>query len=182
MPKERGAWYRCLVCVRRAGTVRTHHFEGGRPMPRRVRTLGWILFALALVAAPLVVTAAPASATDVSDEASLRTAFGNASETTIVLTADISLTNCGTGAVTRNSATALSVFGNGHTVTQTCAGKNTFQQTGSGNLSFDDLHIAMAAGADGIDAGSGTVNLTTSLISNVANGDGLDRGGLVTLL
>src|SRR5262249_39908397 len=146
-----------LALLGTADTVRMHHFEGGPHMPRQFRTLGWVVAALALSAAPLVVMAAPAAATDVGTETALRTAFADAGETTITLTANISLTNCGTGAVTRNSSTALSVFGNGHTVTQTCAGKNTFQQNGNGNLSFDDVLIVMAAGADGIDAGSGTV-------------------------
>src|SRR5262249_8282508 len=145
-------------------------------------TLGWVASALALSAAPLVVMAAPAAATDVGTETALRTAFGNAAETTITLTADISLTNCGTGAVTRNSSTDFSVIGNGHKVTHTCSWKINSPHTGSGHLSFDVGLIVMAAGSDGIDASSGTVTLTTSLISNVANGDGVDSGGLVTLV
>jgi len=141
-----------------------------------------VLAPVALVCAPLVVALAPAGATtSVSTEAQLRTAFGNASETSVSITADITLSNCGVGAVTRTSANAITVEGNGHTVHQTC-NANTFQQTSSGNVTFNDLVIAMHGGQDGIDAGSGSkVTLNNVSIPNVNDGDGVDASGNVVM-
>src|SRR5205814_989710 len=98
-------------------------------------------------------------------------------------TADISLTNCGTGAVTRSSLVGLTITGNGHTVTQTCANKDTFANTlaNAGDLTFDGVHIAMAANTTGVNSNGGGVTLTNSSITNVGGGDGISTGGAVDL-
>ena len=57
-------------------------------------------------AAGLVTVASPASATDVSTEVALRAAFADTAETSIVLTADIDLTDCAAGDVDRAAAAA----------------------------------------------------------------------------
>ena len=126
---------------------------------------------LALVGASLaalVLVAGPAGATDVSDEASFRTAFTNAAETTVTLTADITLTNCGTGAVTRNSTTPVTVEGNGFTVTQTCAAIG-LQQTGTGAVTLSDLGVA--GGTVGAEA-AGDLVLSHVNVSGQSNASG----------
>ena len=57
--------------------------------------------ALALAAGALALTAGPAGAVSVSSEAELRAAFLDTTETEVVLTADIDLTDCGAGQVLR---------------------------------------------------------------------------------
>jgi hypothetical protein len=62
-------------------------------------------------------------ATTVTDEATFRAAWTNAAETKIDLAADITLTctdGAGDGVSVRNSTTAITVNGHGHTIPQTC--------------------------------------------------------------
>jgi hypothetical protein len=149
-------------------------------MSKRSRFLR-VVAPLALVCAPLVVALAPAGATtSVSNEAQLHTAFVNGSESSISITADITLSNCGSPLV-RSSTTALTITGNGHTVHQTCS-SNTFQQNLSGALSFDGVSITMSPGQDAIDAGTGSnVTFTSGSITNIGDGTGIDASNNVTV-
>ena len=122
-------------------------------------------FAVVLTAAAFtVVMAAPAGATTVSDEATFRAAWANASETSIVLSADITLTNCGSGAPSRASATPLTLTGNGHTITQTCPGTRVLS---GGAVTYDGVTIT---GGDAADFGGGilasaSITLNNSLVT-----------------
>ena len=109
----------------------------------------------------------------------MRAAYGNASETSIEIKANITLTNCEEGELSRESSTALTVHGDGHTVHQTCRA-DTFAQAGDGALTFENVVNVMAAGRDGVDS-SGNVTLVGSTISNVGDGDGISNGGTVTV-
>ena len=140
-----------------------------------------------LVAGSMVVLAAvPAAATTVSDEASFRTAWADASETNITLSADVTLGNCGVGVPTRTSATALTLTGNGHTITQTCSGQGVLKSI-SGGLTFGGVTITggTASGPGGGVFAQGAVTLTNSTITGNtagANAGGLTVVGPVTLI
>jgi hypothetical protein len=146
-----------------------------------------------LAAAALVVLGSvPAGATTVSDEATFRAAWTNAAETQIDLAADITLTNCGGlngGTPTRNSATELTVTGNGHTIRQTCSGAGVLQQTGGGALSFDGVTITggdfpfTGGGIASLNGGSVTVTNSTVSGNHAATGAGIEtvNGGSVTV-
>jgi hypothetical protein len=111
----------------------------------------------------LVVTAGPAAATDVNDEASLRAAVANTSESSIVLTADVLLTCGGGAALVRNSATPLTIDGQGHTVSQTCSTNDLIDVVGSGSLTL--THVLLSGGADAtVKTDTAAVTLDSSLI------------------
>jgi hypothetical protein len=122
-----------------------------------------------------------AGAASVGDEAALRTAFGTAGETDITLTADITLTDCGAGTVTRSSGTALTLHGNGNVVTQTCAGEGVFAQSGSGDLTFESVIITGGTSSQiggGVRAPDADVVLSKAVVSgnstsNVSGGGGI---------
>jgi hypothetical protein len=82
----------------------------------------------------------PAGATVVSNEAELRAAFGNATETQIDLANDITLTACADGAVSRNSTTALTLDGHGFAITQTCP-ERVIRNDGTGALTIRNVTI-----------------------------------------
>jgi Putative pectate lyase-like adhesive domain/Bacterial Ig domain/PKD domain len=150
-----------------------------------------LLVALMTAGAGLVVlTAGPAAATTVSDEASFRGAWTNPNEQQIDLATDITLTCGGGGQALRNSSTPVTVNGNGHTITQTCASQRVLEQAGSGALTFDGVTITggtapAAANGGGIRApGGGTVTLTNSTVRNNSaggNGGGVAAAGAVTV-
>jgi hypothetical protein len=75
--------------------------------------------ALGLGACVLVLSSESADAVTVHDEATFRAAWSNPTERQIDLAGDITLT-CGGGVAQRNSATALTLDGHGHSITQTC--------------------------------------------------------------
>jgi putative cell wall-binding protein len=147
--------------------------------PRRVSFCFGLRGATLLLATTglVAVGASPALATDVSSEAQLRAAFENAAETTIVVTADISLTNCGAGFLARNSGTALVISGSGagKTITQTC-GHRIFYQDGNGAITIQRLTLE---GVDQVPATSGgaiytqgDLTVEDSTIRNNASGLG----------
>ncbi len=78
---------------------------------------------LAVVAAGGVVATTTTGATEVVDEAGLRAAVADPTETLVHLTADVALTDCAAGALTRTSATPLLVDGGGFRIRQTCPGE-----------------------------------------------------------
>jgi hypothetical protein len=141
----------------------------------RRSTGGKLVATIALVAASVVVFGtAPAGATDVSNESELRAAYGDTSESLVTLTADIDLTCEGGGELTRNSATALTLDGGGHTITQTCDQNRVVSQSGSGALTFEDVTLtggqALGNGGGGIwVTGGGDLTLMrTSVVGNEA--------------
>ncbi len=143
----------------------------------RRRIVG-VLLSGALAGATLTVLGAgPASsAITVSTEAAFRAAWGNAAETEITLAADITLVNCGIGEADRNSATALTVLGNGHTIRQTCAGARVLFQGGTGDLTFDGVTITGAT-ASGLAGGGVRTNGAVTLTNSTVTGNTADSGG-----
>jgi fibronectin-binding autotransporter adhesin len=104
------------------------------------------LFAAALLttSVALVVIASPASAIDVSNEAELRAAFADTTQTSIELTADIELTDCAAGDVTRPSGSVALTLSGAFTITQTCAGERVIggpDGFGLGPLTVNDVTI-----------------------------------------
>jgi hypothetical protein len=130
-------------------------------------------------------TASAASA--VNDEAGLRAAFGNAGETSIVLTASIALTDCGAGPVVRDSSTDLELDGAGFTVSQTCDNVANLWQQGTGAI--DVVALTLSGGSAGIVSDGGPIGAHASTITNVhnvnANAYGLiaeyPTGGAITI-
>jgi Bacterial Ig domain/Putative pectate lyase-like adhesive domain len=146
---------------------------------RFARRTAMLFVALMTTGASLVVlTAGPAAAATVSDEAGFRGAWGDPNEQQIDLAADITLT-CPGGEALRNSSTPIAVNGHGHTVRQTCAGQRVLEQVGSAAITFDGVTITggtTPAGANGggIRApGGGTVTVANSTVmGNTAGGSG----------
>ncbi len=114
-----------------------------------------------------------------SSEAALRAAFGNASETSITLAANITLTNCGAGHVSRGSATAVTIHGKGHTIRQNCAAI-TFDQSGVGTVTLESLITVAKPNFDAVSAGARVV-LVDSSISNTGSAAAVDNGTTVSL-
>lgn len=136
-------------------------------------------FGAAVLAAAGLVTLAPlpAGATTVGDEASFVTAWENAAETQIDLTANVTIT-CSSGLPSRDSSTPITVDGHGFTLTQTCAGDGVLDQAGSGAVTLNDITITGGddtAGSDGGGAlhtfGDVTVNGST-LTGNHTDNEG----------
>ncbi|MFN8028569.1 MAG: choice-of-anchor Q domain-containing protein [Acidimicrobiia bacterium] len=155
--------------------------------PTRARRLRFAGLATLVVAAPLslaLLAGSASGATTVTNETEFRTAFTNAAETAIVLGANIDLTCGGGGAVTRNSATALTVSGGGFTIHQTCANTPNLVQSGAGALTFDS--VTLTGGAAGVLNVGGPVSLTSSHVTNLANAGGgvfgIQAGGNVTMV
>jgi hypothetical protein len=153
------------------------------------------LVGLALVAGWLVVIGvAPAGAATVTDEASFRAAWTTGSTTEIVLANDITFTTpCSPGAAVRVSTTALTVNGNGHTLTlctDTADGFGVLRQAGAGALTFQNVTVtggtAPAGRGGAISAPSSAVTVTNSTFTNntasaPSNGGAIDGGGVMTV-
>jgi hypothetical protein len=117
-----------------------------------------LLAVAALAAAGLVaLTASPASAVTVSDEAELRAAYADVNETVIDLANDIDLTDCGAGDLERNSATPVTVDGHGFTITQTCPNERVIASSGAGGLT---LVAVVITGGNAVGNGGGGVFVT----------------------
>ena len=140
-----------------------------------------------LAAGGVALVAAPASATDVSTEAALRLAFGDGAETTIVLTADIDLTDCVAGDLTRpDTGTPLTLSG-AFTIRQTCAGQRVIgsdsNPAGSiGALTVDGVTVTGGALTDGTSATGGGIawdgDVTLNGATITANSATAPFGGL----
>ncbi|MFN8028572.1 MAG: pectate lyase-like adhesive domain-containing protein, partial [Acidimicrobiia bacterium] len=121
--------------------------------------------------AALTLVAPPAGAVTVTDEATFRTAFTDANETSIVLGADITLTCGGGGAVFRGSASALTVDGAGHTITQSCADTDSLHQVSTGALTFTD--VTFTGGDSAVfSTNGGAVSLTRVTVTGLASTSG----------
>src|SRR6187431_556502 len=95
----------------RISTRRVAHDERS-PLMALSRTVRLLAAGTLLTAGGVALAASPASAVDVSTEAALRAAFADTPETAVVLTADIDLTDCVAGDVTRPvTATPITVSG-----------------------------------------------------------------------
>jgi predicted outer membrane repeat protein len=151
---------------------------------RRTTCLGGLA---ALVSAGFALIAAPAGAVTVSTEAELQTAFADGTETSIVLANSIDLTCGGGGDLDRNSATALTVDGNGFTIRQTCAGERVMQQQGSGPFTLNAVTITGGSNSSGNGGGilsSAPVTLTNSDVTEnttAVNGGGIATDGTLTI-
>src|SRR6266545_1292169 len=158
---------------------------------RVARRTAMLLVALLTAGAGLVaLSVGPAAATTVSDEVGFRSAWGDPNEQQIDLTADVTLTCEGGGEALRNSSTPITVNGNGHTISQTCAGQRVLDQVGSAGITFDGVTITggttpAAANGGGIRApGGGTVTVANSTVrgnSAGGNGGGIAAAGAVTV-
>jgi len=138
--------------------------------PRR-NAAGWLV---AVLSAVLIASGAtPAAATTVQTDSQLRAAFSDPNETSITLTQSIDLTDCVTGALTRTSATGLTITGGGFTVHQTCAGKDLMDVNGGGTLTLNDV-VAVDDGTNGV-SNTASVTLNDSTIRG-PGGDGPATG------
>ncbi len=145
------------------------------------------ILATALVAAlSTIVVGGTAGATVVNDEATFRAAYGNAAETSIVLDADITLTCDGGGAgidtAERLSATAITIDGQGHTITQSCPDRTVLLAALGGGLTLE--RVTLAGGRGGVQ-GTGAVvardTRITGMTSPVADAIGISSTGSLTL-
>jgi predicted outer membrane repeat protein len=147
------------------------------------------LAGLVVAAGSLVaIGVAPAGATTVTDEASFRAAWTNPAETQIVLANDITFTTPCASTALRSSATALTVDGNGHTLTL-CnnAGIGVLEQEGIGALTFQNVTVTggtATAGSGGAIFTFGAVTVTNSTFSTnaaPAGGGAIFAAGAVTV-
>jgi hypothetical protein len=159
------------------------------------RRLGVLAGSVALATAGLAgLLAAPAAAVTVSDEAELRAAFTNASETQIDLDSDINLVDCSdataVGEVRRNSNTALTIDGHGFQVRQTCPTAGVFGQSGGAAITFQNIFITGGhqdnndtCYGGGIRASAPIIVLNSSVVGNSAAcaGGGISVGSSLTV-
>jgi hypothetical protein len=123
---------------------------------------------------------ASAAATTVADEAAFRAAWTDPSETAIVLDADVVLTCANGGVAVRNSSTAVTVTGNSHTLSQSCAVNGVLRQDGSGAVTLESVIVTggTTPGDGGGLAAAGDVVITNATVrGNTAGGKG---GGVWT--
>ncbi len=122
--------------------------------------LGGAVGALALACAPaayVITTATPAGATTVSNEAQLRSAFDTDGQ--ITLANDITLTDCGSGDVDRNTSDAALVLeGAGHTITQTCPDVRVLDVNTNSAVTLRD--VTVTGGNTGGDGGG--INMSSN--------------------
>jgi hypothetical protein len=135
----------------------------------------------------------PAGATTVSDEAGLRAAFTNATETQIDLDADIVLSDCSgvpAGEVRRNSNTALTIDGHGFQVRQTCPTAGVFGQSGGAAVTFQNIFITGGHQDNNDTCYGGAIRasapitvLNSSIVGNSAScaGGGISVGSSLTV-
>lgn len=160
-------------------------------MSARTRAQRWGAFGSTVGFVTMVVIAAsapPAMAqTVVTTEAELRTAFGDATEDHILLGADINLADCVEGDVERVSAVDVLLDGDGHTITQTCAGERVLNASGGGALSLLDVTLTggdAAGGSGGAVLSTGAVTITgATLTGNFAGFAGaVFTNGTITIV
>jgi hypothetical protein len=118
----------------------------------------------------------------------LRSAFADVNDTEIVLTADISLTDCGGGGgdLARAGGDPLTIRGNGHTIEQTCSGERVLH-VDDGDLTVVGTIItggdAVADEGGGILVSSGDLALEGSRVTgnNALNGGGVSACGNISV-
>jgi hypothetical protein len=137
----------------------------------RARTVTATLAVIVASAASMLVAVPSANAVNAGDESDLRLAFADVNEIAINLTGDVTLTCAGGGALLRASDTAITITGNGHTLTQSCAGADIATQTNAGAITIDQLHLVAAA--DGIST-AGDLTATDTTMTGGPNGMALE--------
>jgi hypothetical protein len=121
-----------------------------------VRVVRLLAAGALLAATAVVVTSLPSSAVDVGSEAELRAAFADVSETSVVLTADISLTDCAAGDVGRPGGAAALTLSGAFTITQTCANERVIgSEAATGALTIQNAGITGGALVGGSGVGGG---------------------------
>ena len=135
---------------------------------RRAFAVASGLLSVAMVAAVLSLTGTVvAGATEVGDETAFRAAFTGAAETSIVLTADVTLTCGGGGAVARTSATPVTIDGQGqYTITQTCADTEMLVAVGGGGVGLRG--VTLTGGSIGVES-DGPIDVRDSRIANLSH-------------
>jgi len=138
------------------------------PRTRNRRRAAWAaVLAATMVAALCTLTGTGvAGATAVGDETALRTAFADATETSIVLTADVTLTCGGGGVASRTSDTSITIDGQGFTITQECVDAVMLEASGAGGVSLRD--ITLTGGAAGLVA-EGPADVRDSRIAGLVS-------------
>ena len=147
--------------------------------------------AAVLLAGSALVLATPgvASATPVSTEAEFTTAWEADGTTSIELSNDITLT-CDSGSPFRNSDTNITVEGNGHTLTQTCANKQVMSSHGTGSVTLLDITVT-GGQATGLASEGGALfangdltvhNSTITGNQSASSGGGLISNGTITVV
>jgi len=163
----------------------THSSGAGRAVAALGATLVLGAGGAAGMLALAAIQAAPAGAATVADEASFRTAWDT--DTTITLDADITLTCGGGGEAVRTGTAPFTLDGQGHTITQTCAGDRVLHVNGTGGNGVVQ-HVTITGGSNsqgGFGGGvfydsSGTLALDhVAIVGNVncSDGGGLDYEG-----
>jgi hypothetical protein len=124
------------------------------------------------------------------NEAQLRAAFADQDVSAIKILLDIDLENCDVGAVEREVPpqpvdAPVTLYGNGHTVRQTCP-DNVFIQDGTSLVTVNDLTITggnqVSGTGGGIFAGGPLTIVDSTITGNHAfTGGGIGSNGLVTI-
>jgi hypothetical protein len=155
-----------------------------RPAPRQWSRRAGIAAVTGAVAASLITLAPPASAIAVSDEAALQAAFANPSEASITISSDIVLTCGGGGALNRSSTTNITVEGQGHTLTQSCANEDVADIGNTGMVRINDLNVIADPNANGFlnNFSTGELVLSHVTITGGAGGVAVSTMGTATLL
>jgi hypothetical protein len=125
-----------------------------------------------LAGGAFAVAAPTAGAVGVSDEATLRSQFADPSVSSITIDADITLSDCGSGALTRSSSTSIAVSaGAGNTITQTCSA-DVFDLTGLNSFTGNGLTLNAPQNRDGVES-VGDVTFTNGTINVVGDGNAI---------
>ncbi len=91
-------------------------------------------------------------------EGAFASAWQASGTTEIDLSADVTLT-CTSGEPTRSSSTAIVVNGNGHTLTQTCAGDSVLGPAGRRDVTLTDITVTAVT-----EAGGGALNTIGNVV------------------
>lgn len=148
-------------------------------MPRFARKVTRGIVVTTVVASAVAIGGPVRAAVTVGDEASLRAALIDGAETAITFSADITLADCGTGTLTRASATPITIDGAGHELTQSC-GAAVLTGTSSADITITDLTITQQGGTGAIDI-DGTLTLTDVNLTGAAAGNGVAVTGDLVL-
>src|SRR5262245_43463688 len=150
------------------------------------RVVGGLRQSVAVAASTLLlvgvwVATTSSSAGAVTDEAGFTTAWETNGTTSIALDNDITLT-CVSGSPFRNSPTNITVDGQGHTLTQTCADHQVMSSHGTGSVTLENITIT-GGHATGLASNGGALlaNGDLTVVNSTITGNRADStgGGLV---
>jgi len=168
----------------------TPHWRARRALAAFTATLAFGVGGLGGALGLVAVQASPAGATTVTDETSFRTAWDT--DTTITLGADITLTCAGGGEAIRTGTDPFTLDGQGHTISQSCAGDRVLHvDSGGGDGIVQNVTITGGSNNQGSFGGGlfydadGSLTLDhVAIVGNVncSDGGGLDyEGGSLTI-